>query len=58
MTFDVVQSVQVIVDEEPHMRFGLVIDHTMLEKHVRKTNVVDREAATRSSVVVTVLEFD
>ena len=39
------------------MRFGLVIDHTMLQKHVRETNVVDREAAADSSVVVSMLEL-
>ena len=40
------------------MRFGLVIDHAVLEKHVRKTNVVDREAAARSSMIIPMIELD
>ena len=40
------------------MRFGLVIDHTMLQKHMRETNVVDREAAARSSMIISMIELD
>ena len=40
------------------MRFGLVVDHAVLQEHMRKTNVVDREAAARSSVIIAMIKLD
>ena len=58
MAFDFHVPGEVVVDEEPHMPFGLGVNHAVLEHDVRQAHVVDSEATAGSSMIVSMLEFD